>query len=182
MGIFGTGKVNDPFGETMEQVQERRRIERAAKLEQKCDMLERENERLRRENKGLRRSVDALGHELTEARRRLRAEKRALLPADAAQALRASIEGAYGTSRERALALTRLDECEMWLERCEPKETAAPTLKGAASPADAPCLEDSQAADFRLPDVNVEVTDEKAAESVLKAMQEAKPALRMAVE
>ena len=140
MGIFGIGKVNDPMADAIDEVQERRRIERAAKLEQKCDMLERENERLRRENKGLRRSVDALGHELTEARRRLRAEKRALLPADAAQALRASIEGAYGTSRERALALTRLDECEMWLERCEPREAAAPAAGNAAQDAAAPCL------------------------------------------
>lgn len=49
----------------------------------------------------------------------------------AVQNLRKGIETAYEASRERALALTKLDECELWLGRCEPKETAAPTLGGA---------------------------------------------------
>lgn len=48
--------------------------------------------------------------------------------AGAVKDARLSIETVYKVSRERALALTKLDECEMWLGRCEPKETAAPTL------------------------------------------------------
>lgn len=39
---------------------------------------------------------------------------------DPCGSLRTRIECGYATSRERALALTKLDECEMWLERCEP--------------------------------------------------------------
>lgn len=91
----------------------------------------------------------------------------------AVQNLRKSIELAYETSRERALALTKLDECEMWLGRCEPRETAAPTLQGAASPADAPCLKD----------VKVEVKPEALADAVSRSLLDgAKPMLRMAVE
>jgi hypothetical protein len=30
----------------------------------------------------------------------------------------------YQPSRERSLAITKLDECEMWLARCEPTEEA----------------------------------------------------------
>ena len=90
-------------------------------------------------------------------------------------------------SRERALALTKLDECEMWLGRCEPKETAAPTLKGAAQDAaqDAamPCLKAEEAHGFAMPDVNVEVKAEVTAEELAKSLREAmKPAMRMAVE
>lgn len=39
----------------------------------------------------------------------------------------------YEPSRERSLAITKLDECEMWLARCEPtqeaieRDQAAPT-------------------------------------------------------
>lgn len=33
----------------------------------------------------------------------------------------------YKPSREKALALTKLDECEMWFTRCEPTETALAT-------------------------------------------------------
>lgn len=50
----------------------------------------------------------------------------------AVQNLRKGIETAYEASRERALALTKLDECELWLGRCEPRATASRTLKGAA--------------------------------------------------
>lgn len=116
MGLFGAEKVSDPMADAVGEARERRRIERAARLEQKCEMLEQENARLREK-------LDAVMTEET-----------------AVQNLRKGIETAYEVSRERALALTKLDECEMWLGRCEPKETAAPTLEGAASPADAPCL------------------------------------------
>lgn len=37
-------------------------------------------------------------------------------------ALRELIEEKFQLSRERSLALTRLDECEMWLERCLPED------------------------------------------------------------
>lgn len=89
----------------------------------------------------------------------------------AVQNLRKGIETAYEASRERALALTKLDECEMWLGRCEPKETAAPTLKGAAQEAVLPCLKD----------VKVEVKPEALAEQVTRSLLDgAAPALRMA--
>lgn len=105
----------------------------------------------------------------------------------AVQNLRKGIETAYEASRERALALTKLDECELWLGRCEPKETAAPTLKGAAQDAaqDAamPCLKAEEAHGFAMPDVNVEVKAEVTAEELAKSLREAmKPAMRMAVE
>lgn len=102
-------------------------------------VLERENANLLRRNKGLSRSVDALGRELTEARRRLRERSRSTWPT--CEQMRNAINGTYVVSRERALALTKLDECEMWLGRCEPRETAAPTLKGAAAAADAQPLQ-----------------------------------------
>lgn len=105
----------------------------------------------------------------------------------AVQNLRKGIETAYEASRERALALTKLDECELWLGRCEPKETAAPTLKGAAQDAaqDAamPCLKAEEAHGFAMPDVNVEVKAEVMAEELAKSLRGAmKPAMRMAVE
>lgn len=63
-------------------------------------------------------------------------------PALGVAALRLSIENVYETSRERALALTKLDECRLWLGCCEPKETAAPAAGGAAQEAAAPCLKE----------------------------------------
>lgn len=102
--------------------------------------------------------------------------------AGAAQDARLSIETVYKVSRERALALTKLDECEMWLGRCEPKETAAPTLEGAAQDAAMPCLKDDGAHGFAMPDVSVEINAEKVAETVAKSLRESvQPALRMAV-
>lgn len=101
----------------------------------------------------------------------------------AVQNLRKGIETAYEASRERALALTKLDECELWLGRCEPKETAAPALKGAAQDAAMPCLKAEEAHGFAMPDVNVEVKAEVTAEELAKSPREAmKPAMRMAVE
>lgn len=97
----------------------------------------------------------------------------------AVQNLRKGIETAYEASRERALALTKLDECELWLGRCEPRATASPTLKGAAQDAAMPCLKAEEAHGFAMPDVNVEVTVEELAKSPREAM---KPAMRMAVE
>lgn len=124
--------------------------------------LRREVRNLRFENARLREKLDAVMTEET-----------------AVQNLRKGIETAYEVSRERALALTKLDECELWLGRCEPKETAAPTLKGAAQEAAMPCLKDDEVRGFAMPDVNVEVTAEKLAKSLREAM---KPAMRMAVE
>lgn len=101
----------------------------------------------------------------------------------AVQNLRKGIETAYEASRERALALTKLDECELWLGRCELRVTAAPTLKGAAQDAAMPCLKAEEAHGFAMPDVNVEVKAEVTAEELAKSPREAmKPAMRMAVE
>ena len=128
--------------------------------------LRREVRNLRFENARLREKLDAVMTEET-----------------AVQNLRKGIETAYEVSRERALALTKLDECELWLGRCEPKETAAPTLKGAAQDAAMPCLKAEEAHGFAMPDVNVEVKAEVTAEKLAKSLREAmKPAMRMAVE
>lgn len=97
----------------------------------------------------------------------------------AVQNLRKGIETAYEASRERALALTKLDECELWLGRCELRVTASPTLKGAAQDAAMPCLKDEEAHGFAMPDVNVEVTAEELAKSLRKGIE---TAMRMAVE
>lgn len=95
----------------------------------------------------------------------------------AVQNLRKGIETAYEASRERALALTKLDECEMWLGRCEPKETAAPTLEGAAQDAAMPCLKDSPV------ELNVELRPDALADAAAKILRESmQPAMRMAVE
>lgn len=130
-----------------------------------AESLRREVRNLRFENARLREKLDAATEET------------------AVQNLRKGIETAYEASRERALALTKLDECEMWLGRCEPKETAAPTLKGAAQDAAMPCLKAEEARGFAMPDVNVEVKAEVTAEKLAKSLREAmKPAMRMAVE
>lgn len=149
--------------------------------------LKRENASLRRRNESLDKSRKALGLQLAEADRRLReggaSHKATKLVADAVKDARLSIETVYKVSRERALALTKLDECEMWLGRCEPKETAAPTLEGAAQDAAMPCLKDDGAHSFAMPDVSVEINAEKVAETVAKSLRESvQPALRMAVE
>lgn len=128
----------------------------------------------------LRREVRNLRFESARLREKLDA---AMTEETAVQNLRKGIETAYEVSRERALALTKLDECELWLGRCEPKETAAPTLKGAAQEAAMPCLKDDEARGFAMPDVNVEVKAEVTAEELAKSLREAmKPAMRMAVE
>ena len=123
--------------------------------------LRREVRELRFENARLREKLDAMDEET------------------AVQNLRKGIETAYEASRERALALTKLDECELWLGRCELRVTASPTLKGAAQDAAMPCLKAEEAHGFAMPDVNVEVTAEELAKSLREAM---KPAMRMAVE
>lgn len=127
--------------------------------------IRREVRNLRFENARLREKLDA-GTEET-----------------AVQNLRKGIETAYEASRERALALTKLDECELWLGRCEPRVTASPTLKGAAQDAAMPCLKAEEAHGFAMPDVNVEVKAEVTADKLAKSLREAmKPAMRMAVE
>lgn len=114
---------------------------------------------------------------------RLREELDAVTEEMAVQNLRKGIETAYEASRERALALTKLDECELWLGRCEPRATASPTLKGAAQDAAMPCLKAEEAHGFAMPDVNMEVRAEVTAEELAKSLREAmKPAMRMAVE
>lgn len=128
----------------------------------------------------LRREVRNLRFENARLREKLDA---AMTEETAVQNLRKGIETAYEVSRERALALTKLDECELWLGRCEPKETAAPTLKGAAQEAAMPCLKDDEARGFAMPDVNVEVKAEVTAEELAKIQREVmQPAMRMAME
>lgn len=127
--------------------------------------LRREVRELRFENARLREKLDAMDEET------------------AVQNLRKGIETAYEASRERALALTKLDECELWLGRCKPGAAASPTLKGAAQDAAMPCLKAEEAHGFAMPDVNVEVKAEVTAEELAKSLRGAmKPAMRMAVE
>jgi len=49
--------------------------------------------------------------------------------ADLAADLRAEIEKTYAPSRERSLAITKLDELELWMNRCKltPPLPADPT-------------------------------------------------------
>lgn len=110
---------------------------------------------------------------------RLREELDAVTEEMAVQNLRQGIETAYEPNRERAMALTKLDECELWLGRCELKETAAPAAGSSAQEAAAPCLKADEARGFAMPDVNVEVKAEELAKGLRKAMQ---PVMRMAVE
>lgn len=150
-------------------------------------VLKRENASLRRRNESLDKNRTTLELQLAEAERRLceggASPEATKFAAGAVKDARLSIETVYKVSRERALALTKLDECEMWLGRCEPKETAAPTLKGAAQDAAMPCLKDDGAHGFAMPDVSVEINAEKVAETVAKSLRESvQPALRMAVE
>lgn len=148
------------------------------------------NERQGRAAESLRRAVRGLRFENARLREKLdaRAEddarpKATKFAAGAVKDARLGIETVYKVSRERALALTKLDECEMWLGRCEPKETAAPTLKDAAQDAAMPCLKAEEAHGFAMPDVNVEVRAEVTAEELAKSLRESmKPAMRMAVE
>lgn len=127
-------------------------------------------------------AVAALRREVRNLRfknARLREELDAVTEETAVRNLRKGIETAYEANRERALALTKLDECELWLGRCKPRVTASPTLKGAAQDAAMPCLKAEEAHGFAMPDVNVEVTAEELAKSLREVM---KPAMRMAVE
>lgn len=135
---------------------------------------------LKRENARLREKLDAEVEDAADHTwvGRMRSDG----PADCKR-LRREVEAAYEASRERALALTKLDECEMWLGRCEPKETAAPAAAGAAQEAAMPCLEDDEAHGFKLPDVNVEVRAEATAEKLAKSLLEsAQQTMRMAME
>lgn len=91
-----------------------------------AESLRREVRDLRFENARLREKLDARAEETA-------APKATKFAADAVKDARLSIEAAYEVSRERALALTKLDECEMWLGRCTPRETAAPAHGEAAA-------------------------------------------------
>lgn len=136
---------------------------------------------LKRENASLRRAVRDLRFENARLREKLdAAAEEAAAPeatkfaADAVKDARLSIETVYKVSRERALALTKLDECELWLTRCKTKRAAAQAAADAAQAAAMPCLKD---------DMRVELKPEMVAETVAKSLRESmQPALRMAVE
>lgn len=132
------------------------------------------------------RAVAALRREVRNLRfknARLREELDAATEETAVQNLRRGIETAYEPNRERALALTKLDECELWLGRCELKETAAPAAGSSAQEAAMPCLKADEARGFAMSDVNVEVKAEVTAEELAKGLREAmQPVMRMAVE
>lgn len=130
-----------------------------------AESLRREVRDLRSENARLREKLDAVTEET------------------AVQNLRKGIETAYEANRERALALTKLDECELWLGRCELKETATPAAGSSAQEAAMPCLKADEARGFAMPDVNVEVKAEVTAEELAKGLRKAmQPVMRMAVE
>lgn len=134
--------------------------ERNEQQKHAAESLRRDVRNLRFENARLREKLDAMGEEAA-AHQNLE-----IGPALEVAALRLSIENAYETSRERALALTKLDECGLWLGCCEPKETAAPAAGSAAQNAAAPCLKEEGFATL----------GQDALHKV------AKPMLRMAVE
>ena len=149
----------------------------AAVLKRENASLSGEVRKLRFENARLREKLDAKAE---KAAAHLNVE---IGPALGVAALRLSIENVYETSRERALALTKLDECELWLGRCELKETAAPAAGSAAQEAAMPCLKADEARGFAMPDVNVEVKAEVTAEELAKSLRKVmQPAMRMAVE
>lgn len=131
-------------------------------------------------------AVAALRREVRNLRfknARLREELDAATEEMAVQNLRQGIETAYEPNRERALALTKLDECELWLGRCELKETATPAADSSAQEAAMPCLKADEARGFAMPDVNVEVKAEVTAEELAKGLRKAmQPVMRMAVE
>lgn len=131
-------------------------------------------------------AVAALRREVRNLRfenARLREELDAATEETAVQNLRKGIETAYEPNRERALALTKLDECELWLGRCELKETATPAAGSSAQEAAMPCLKAEEAHGFAMPGVNVEVKAEVTAEELAKGLRGAmQPAMRMAVE
>ena len=97
--------------------------------------------------------------------------------------MREDIECVYATSRERALALTKLDECELWLTRCKTKKAAAQAAADAAQDAAAACLKADEAHGVKLPDISVEVDAGRVAEAAAKSLREVmRPVMRMAVE
>lgn len=144
-------------------------------------VLKRENASLRRRNESLDENRKALELQLAEANRKLREDgarpEATKFAADAVKDARLSIETVYKVSRERALALTKLDECEMWLERCKSKETAAPAAAGAAQDAAMPCLKDANV------ELNAELRPETIAEVAARSLRESmQQTMRMAVE
>lgn len=140
------------------------------------ESLRREVRNLRSENCRLREKLDAMAEETA-------APKVGQMRNTAVRNLREAIGAVYKMSRERALALTKLDECEMWLGRCEPRQAAAPAAAEAAQDAAMPCLKDDAARDFKLPDVSVEVDADRVAKAAAKSLRKAmKPFMRMAVE
>lgn len=58
---------------------------------------------------------------------------REIHPALALSLARGGIENTLRADTERAQALLKLTECEMWLGRCTPRETAAPAHGEAAA-------------------------------------------------
>lgn len=138
--------------------------------------LRREVRGLKFENSRLREKLDTMAEETA-------APKVGQLRNVAVQNLRADIELVYATSRERALALTKLDECELWLTRCKTKRAAAQAAADAAQAAAMPCLKDDEARGFKLPDVSVEVDADAVAEKAAKSLRNAMgQVMRMAVE
>lgn len=88
-----------------------------------------ENARLRDELGLLRRENGILGRDQAT-------------PARALARARELAEAAYADCPERRAAFERLEECAMWMGRCEPRETAAPAHAGAAAEAAAPVCAD----------------------------------------